>query len=84
MSKATITKELQHKLNNAADSVSLRQSCFDDLSAIFYAITQAVETGTQEHKLAKVGCYLTDDWANLCECSNDAIKTAIEALKGEA
>lgn len=74
-------KEIQSVLNGATDALSLRAACFDDISTIFDAICKSSDKQSHEHRLAKVGAYLTTDWSSLCECNLDDLKAAIEAVK---
>lgn len=61
-------------LNKAVDVFDLGNSVMNDLETIFTAISDASEDKYKVKKLARLGKYLTDDWANLMDCASEDLK----------
>lgn len=54
-----------HLINRASDAAHFGLTSLHDLSALFTAIRSAAEKETPAFRLAGMGQYLCDDWANL-------------------
>lgn len=62
------------------DAKYLTMKCFADLSAIFDAIRVASKEDSTVYKLAGIGRYLADDWANTADCELENIQALIDQL----
>lgn len=62
----------------AHDVSSLGRSTFADLAGLFNAIKELSREGSTVHRLAGIGAYLADDWANLNDCEREALEAALE------
>lgn len=69
----------EHLLARAYDVCALGQSIFGDLAGLFSAIKELSPDGSTIHRLASIGSYLSDDWANLHDCEREALKPATDS-----
>lgn len=65
----------------AHNATSVAESCFADLATLFKAIADASAEHSQAAKLAKIGSYLAEDWANLHDCAREELEPHITALR---
>lgn len=65
----------------AHNATSLAYSCFADLAALFHAIRDLSEEHSHAARLAKVGNYLAEDWANLHDCERERLDERMLALR---
>jgi len=61
-------------LNDAIDNASLCYSILNDLSSLFLAIKSSSDEHSQIRKLANIGQYLADDWANMIDCAREELE----------
>lgn len=65
----------------AHNCTNLAHSCFADLGTLFHAIADAADEYSQAAKLAKIGLYLTEDWAKLYDSEREDLELHITALR---
>lgn len=66
----------QDLIARAIDLTGLGHSTFRDLAGLFCAIQELSSKGSTVYRLASIGSYLADDWANLNDCEREALETA--------
>lgn len=69
-------------VSQAHTTTSLAASCFADLGALFHAIADASAEHSYGAKLAKIGLYLTEDWARLHDSERESLEPLVAALRG--
>lgn len=67
--------------SSAHNATSLAHSCFADPGTLFHAIADASEEHSQAAKLAKIGLYLCEDWANLHDSEREELESRMTALR---
>ncbi len=65
----------------AHNATNLAYSCFADLAALFHAIGDLSEEHSHAGRLAKIGNYLAEDWANLHDCERETLDERMTALR---
>lgn len=61
----------------AYDSATLAHSQLADLAAMFFSIRRESAPDSQAFRLASVGHYLAEDWANTLDCQNEEFRTVM-------
>tara|TARA_R110002074_G_scaffold402332_1_gene607508 strand:+ start:15518 stop:15751 length:234 start_codon:yes stop_codon:yes gene_type:complete len=69
MNKETTNTSTQAVINQAIDITDVQQSSIADLGALFSAIRKISDEHSEAYKLAGMGMYLADDWAEMAENS---------------
>lgn len=68
-------------VTSAHNATCIAEGCFADLAALFQAIADASGEYSQASKLAKIGKYLAEDWANLSDSTNEELEGLLNALR---
>ncbi|MCK0507368.1 hypothetical protein [Aromatoleum anaerobium] len=68
-------------VSTAHNATNLAYSCFADLATLFHAIADASDEHSQAAKLAKIGLYLAEDWANLHDCERETLEERFTVLR---
>lgn len=68
-------------VSQAHATTSLASSCFADLGALFHAIADASAEHSRAAQLAKIGLYLTEDWARLHDSEREDLEAHMTALR---
>lgn len=71
-------KNTGDNLMDAIDTTSLCYSVINDLSTLFRAIKSQSDKYTEAHKIAVIGQYLSEDWANMLDCEGTRLKEEYE------
>jgi hypothetical protein len=69
----------EYLVARAYDVAALGQSIFEDLAGLFSAIKELSPDGSTIHRLASIGSYLADDWANMHNREREALKPATDS-----
>ena len=85
----TISASDVKKLADTAQQIVMRESgrfecnsnCFSDLSAVFVAIKNAQHDAMAVERLANVGKYLCDDWANSFDLESESTEKDVNELR---
>lgn len=62
------------------DAKHLTMKCFEDLSSLFDAIRSVSQENSTAYKLAGIGRYLADDWANTADCELENIQALLDSV----
>lgn len=74
MGKETANTSTETVINEAVDMATVQHASISDLGALFNAIRQASDEHTETYKLAGMGMYLADDWADMAaDTKNDLV-----------
>ena len=79
-----VNDQTQKALNLAlavCDASDLTETCLDDLKTLFQAIRRASEPGSEAHRLAGIGNYLSADWGNTVASQIEAINEPLNVLR---
>ncbi|MCK0508480.1 hypothetical protein [Aromatoleum anaerobium] len=67
-------------VSRAHGTANLAYSCFTDLGALFQAIADSSNEGSQAHKLANIGGYLASDWASTHDSEREEMERHFAVL----
>jgi len=65
MNKETANSSAQGVIKEALDMTTVQHASISDLGALFSAIRKTTDEHSEAHKLAGMGMYLADDWAEI-------------------
>jgi len=66
---------------SALNSANLAQGTFADLASMFEAIFKLTNEHDLAHRIASIGKYLAEDWANMCDCQREELEGKVAALR---
>lgn len=78
---APLVRMAWEAVSQAHNATSLAYSCFADLATLFQAIADVSDEHSQAAKLAKIGLYLAEDWANLHDSERESLEPRMDALR---
>jgi len=65
MNKETVHSSAQDVIKQVLDMTTAQHASISDLGVLFSAIRKATDEHSEAHKLAGMGMYLADDWAEM-------------------